>query len=253
MADDYTFSVGLDFDWYDRLTRLDASQIKSIPPDDEFDHVVVYDDPSGAVISLFATAGGFSDENFTVHGVGGNHVKVYQVRPGLALVDQYDEYDELLTRFLAVVDDPHMYPVYPRGPQGEVGELAEYGDYRLGAIAAEVKVFDSEEEWDAQEDYVGDTGMKMGPTFVASPGLFGLYGGQVSVAEANAAAMFTAICEEVETVTNRLTGMEWYKIVADCGFRCTLALPISIEPAPKPGSVVEGRVVLTGSTGYWGS
>lgn len=56
----------------------------------------------------------------------------------------YGEDDEELTNVLVWVDDPHMYPIY--GVQAD-GPEAYYRDYRIGAIAVDVSVFDSVEQW----------------------------------------------------------------------------------------------------------
>lgn len=217
--------------------------------------------PSGAAACFFKTTDGRGGETFTVNGPARVSVEAWQPVPGLAELRIVDADGEELSLVLAWVDDPHMYPVYPLTA---VGPLASYSDYRIGAIAVEVEVFDDVEEWKKTQTPIDTSGSKLhdlcddvpsemyiGPEFVTSPWLFSLYGGEVAAEEASPISMFKAVCKEIEVVTNQLTGMQWYRVQADCGIPVTLALPITTSPTPKVGSVVDGKAFLTGTTGYW--
>lgn len=43
----------------------------------------------------------------------------------------------------------------------------------------------------------------------------------------------------------------WWRCEADCGFPIIVALPYDVNPVPIPGSVIDGSVLLLGSSGYW--
>lgn len=173
--------------------------------------------------------------------------EVFQVAPGVAHVDVLDDDGRLALRLLAMVDDPHMYPVYPLLA---VGEPAHIDQLHVGAIAVDVEVFASVDDWEAAVDSDG-TDPLHGPMFLICPWLFALYDGSATAGEANSAAMFRGICREVELVTNELSGRTWYRVIADSAVPVVLALPGDTSPAPVPGSVIDGRVVLTATTGFW--
>ncbi|MDO4887792.1 MAG: hypothetical protein Q3979_03680 [Actinomycetaceae bacterium] len=210
--------------------------------------VATYGDPSGARICFIESAGAPPEAALTVSGGAHAHatVEAFQIMPGLAAVDIFDG-GQLFTRILASVDDPHMYPWFSLN---SVGAPARHEDFRLGAIANEVSVYDSVDAWAAARGRP-DSGARIGPRFVASNWLFALAAGDATAEEANPIAVFKAICGRVEALTNRLTGRQWYRVDADCGFPCTLALPIDVKTAPREGSVVDGNAYLTGTTGFW--
>lgn len=257
----YAESVGFLESWQDTYNLLKAPMMRAMPRGDQFDHVAVYADESGANLCLFETVDGFSSMTLTVNGPQRVSVSGWQVVPGVACLSVYGEDDEELTTVLVWVDDPHMYPIHDEQSDGPE---SSYHDYRLGAIAADVTVFDSVEQWrqtqtpisltDSPVDSTRDglpQEVYIGPRFVASPWLFALQSGEAQPVDASPISMFKAVCGEVRVVTNKLTGKQWYQVDADCGVPVTLALPIGIMPAPHPGSVVDGKAFLTGSTGFW--
>ena len=225
----------------------------------DFDHMVAYVDPSGATLALYQPLDGRREDSVSVTGPARVPVDAWQPIPGLAAMNVYDPYGSLFTKVLVAVDDPFMYPVYERN---DVGELEPYPSYCLGAVAVDVEVFESVDDWRAQQTSIDASSLAdladgmpaevtLGPTFIASPGLFHFSTGAAELEELSAASIFKAVCEEVEVVTNQLTGKQWYRVVADCGMMVNLALPIDIEPAPRPSSVVDGIALLTGTTGVW--
>ncbi|QHO91386.1 hypothetical protein CWT12_08775 [Actinomyces sp. 432] len=261
MENNYLEAVGFLADWQATYDLLTPPAMMGLPRNDQFNHIVVYADDSGANICLFETADGTSSESLTVAGPARVSVEGWQVVPGVAHVSVLYEDGEEMTRLLMWVDDPHMYPVHGLDADGPV---ARFHDYRVGAIAVNVEVFDSEEEWKKTQTPISmkDSPAKrmdedlpeevyIGPRFVASPWLFALYGGEAGPEDASPIGMLKAVCNEVTIVTNRLTGNQWYKVNADCGFPITLGLPIDTTPAPQPGSVVDGKAFLTGTTGFW--
>ncbi|QOR45399.1 hypothetical protein [Trueperella pecoris] len=256
----YPEALGFFADLQDTMNLLTPSKFIGFANVD-WDHLVVYQDPSGAGLCLFEASDGFSGETITVHGNERVNVEAWQVVPGVVELTVLDDYGEVLTKVLAWVNDPMMYPVYPLK---EVGEPARYRDYRVGAIAVDVKVYESVDEWQAAQEpiKVGDFSERkksktlpseayVGPEFISSPWLFSMYSGEARVEDVSPISIFKAVCSDVQIVTNGLTGKQWYKVGASCGIPVTLALPIDTTPAPHPGSVVDGKAFLCGSTGVW--
>ncbi|QPK81954.1 hypothetical protein G7Y41_03840 [Schaalia sp. ZJ405] len=241
-------ALGFHDDWEETTRVIEESEHKEILPFGPYRHVSVCEDESGACIGFIETTDGMSTGVFTVHGQGGLNVKAWQIWPGIAELSICDEDGALVTKVAAFVDDPFLYPQYD--PKA-VGELAIFTDYQLGAIGLDVKIFDCENDWVRSQEASGETDVLLGPSFVASPWLFALADGTASPQDVSPLAMFCAICENVEVVTNSLTGKQWYKISANCAVPCTLALPIDSQPAPRPGSIVSGKAFITGSSGIW--
>ncbi|MDO5048296.1 MAG: hypothetical protein Q4D87_00235 [Actinomycetaceae bacterium] len=238
-------SLGLYTDLGETVRAVEGAKQKWIEPPEPYTHISVYDDPSGACVALLDRSDGDVREAFTVHGVGGHTVAASQINLNVAQIDLLEPNGELAGRFTAMVDDPHMYPAFNEKP-------AIYQNYELGAIAVDLTVWDSVEEWETAQEPVGDNGELMGPLFIASPWLFAFYQGTAPAEEVSAVSIFAGIIKQVEVVKNQLTGNPWYRAVVDCGFDCALALPIDTAPTPHPGSVVDGKAFLTGTTGFWG-
>lgn len=269
VENNYLEAMGFMARWQDTMDLLSADQVVCLPSDGAglsgaggaggggFEHVLVYADPSGASLCVFKPVSGGPDESFAVSGPALVDAEVWQPAPGIAVADVLGDEGELEARILVCVDDPHMYPAYELA---EVGPGALVKDFCVGAVAVDVQVFETVEAWRAQQSPVDAPGLAkqgvaeqvfVGPSFVASPWLFAMFSGEAGPEDLSAISMVKAVCEEVEVVTNRLTGKQWYRVVADCGIPVNLALPIDTVPVPQPGSVVDGKAFLTGTTGVW--
>jgi len=165
-------------------------------------------------------------------------------------------------RLLLSVDDPHLYPQYPLRA---VGRPVRSTSFQLGAIASEVRAYDTVGQWAADQTPVRkeDTYLKdvddpsipdqilIGPKFIASPLLAPLLEGHLAPADAGSNALFKGVVEGVEVVQNALTGRPWYKVAADCGVPVMVAMPATADPKPKIGGVIDGEVFMTGTSGTW--
>lgn len=251
-------ALGFDYpEWGDLVDAVMSANAVGIEDVGPFRGVALYQDTDGAGVAVI----GYSDAApFTVtslKGARGFKVKAYQIYPSLALLDIYDDDDEMITRLLATVNDPHCYPIYTFG---EPGKLAEYNDYRLSGATLDVKVYPTEEAWKADQTPLDTSDspvpdmpdeMYIGPEFITSPWLFALYSGDNEPEEANSSSMFKGTISSVELKTNPLTGHQWYRVEASCSFPIVVALPSDIKPAPVPGGVIDGNVMILGSTGFW--
>lgn len=252
-------------DIFERFAELELP-IHPVGPTTQVQDVFGFADQSQVNVAVSTMHDGSMDATVAVWGKGDVRAAVWQLRPGLAEVTVLDEHSpdtkdaHTITRLLVMVDDPHQYPVHALDA---VGAPYTYSHYWLGAVAIEMAVHESEEAWratqtpvlsreQARERFGPDANeIYIGPRFVTSPWLFEVYGGKCSAAEANPVAILKAVCREVTLVHNGFTGEPWYRVEAACGFPITVALPATITPVPKPGSVLDGDVLLTGTTRFW--
>lgn len=255
-------ALGFDYpEWEEMVNALiDTQSILSLFDVGEFGAVGLYQDTSGSGVSLFQ----YQDEPLctlpSLQGTRGHKVQAYQLYPSLALLDIFEEIDgemELSYQLLACVDDPHCYPIYPLGKEKEI---SQYEDYQLSAVALDVQVYENEEEWakdqapivfDNSRDSDGPNEVQIGPEFITSPWLFALEEGKTAPREANAATMFMGVVRSAELRTNQLTGQQWWRCEVSCGFPIIVALPADIAVVPKASSVIDGSVMLLGSSGFW--
>ncbi|SMB81972.1 hypothetical protein [Corynebacterium glucuronolyticum] len=264
--------------------RLAAdAEVRTVEQAGDFAWVSAYVDASGASISFMQTLAGLTTESFAVYGATPVWAHVWQVAPGLACADvggvnathagkgathagkgatNTGQGASAQVRLLLSVDDPHLYPRYPLRA---VGWPVRSTSFQLGAIASEVRVYDTVEEWAAHQTPVRkeDTYLKdvddpsipdellIGPKFIASPLLGPLLQGRLAPADAGSNALFKGVVEGVEMVQNALTGRPWYKVAADCGVPVMVAMPATADPKPKIGGVIDGEVFMTGTSGTW--
>ena len=251
-------SLGFDFsEWNDLKEAILNKKLLTVVDVGPFKGVSLYQDESDAAIGLF----GYKEDPVcttpSLRGVAGYHVKGYQIYPALALLEVYDSWGENTHRLFAFVDDPHCYPIYDFEKQQEV---AEYEDYRFSAVALDVTVYPSVDEWEKHQTPLGVSNsftqdsaeeMFIGPTFMTSLSLFSLSRGECASADADATTWFKAVVKNAELRINNMTGQKWWRCEADSGLELTVALPADIQPEPKAGSVIDGYVLLLGSSGYW--
>lgn len=255
-------ALGFDFpDWQEMVDTIIEAGVPMINDVGPFRVVGLYQDDDGAGVGIVIVE---SSPPFTVPslaGIGGHHVKAYQLYPSLAVLEFYrDGDDEPYNRLLATVNDPHMYPVRGLDEGYEEATEIEYEDYQLSGVAIDVQVYPSEEAWEREQTplNVSDspvpgmpTEVFLGPRFVTSPWLFSIAEDEEKIEEANSSAMFMGVVSQATLKKNPLTGQKWWRCEVDCGFPTVVALPGDTKPAPKPGSVIDGNVFLLGSTGFW--
>ncbi|MDH4659298.1 hypothetical protein J7S19_11965 [Corynebacterium pyruviciproducens] len=264
--------------------RLAAdAEVRTVEQAGDFAWVSAYVDASGASISFMQTLAGLTTESFAVYGATPVQAHVWQVAPGLACADvggvnathagqgathagkgatNAGQGASPRVRLLLSVDDPHLYPQYPLRA---VGKPVRCNAFQLGAIASEVRAYDTVGQWAADQTPVRkeDTYLKdvddpsipdellIGPKFIASPLLAPLLEGHLAPADAGSNALFKGVVEGVEVVQNALTGRPWYKVAADCGVPVMVAMPATADPKPKIGGVIDGEVFMTGTSGTW--
>lgn len=240
-------ALGFDFgDWDEMMDLVVTKEIPTVNNIGPYDAVGRYDDPSGAKLGLFVYEGSNPYTVVSIDGVGGYEVKAYLLHPACALLDIYIE-GELYTRLIAHVDDTHCYPTYEYKASGK---LAEFSNYSLGAAAVEFKLFESEAEWEQSKAQTAE-GFPTGSQFVLCPSLFSLASGEIDENEVQPFAMFTGVIESVELKTNQLANANWYRAIVDCGFKVAVAIPADVAKPPVPGGVIDGVVMVLGTSGFW--
>lgn len=256
----YAESIGFLPDQDRNLALLENIEVMGLPPTEQFAFVGAYPDDSCATIAMYATTCEQRPiTSLSARGEQSVSVDAWQLMPGVANVEIGGADGHSATRLLAWVDDPQMYPITRvTSPSQAPGQIVHYDDYWLGALCDTVTVFDSVDDWNqAQTSASADgdradavpTNVRPSPTFISNRWLAGLGGDDVRHPSPH--TLVTGICHDEQVVTNTLTCKQWYKINADCGIPVTLGLPIGTTPAPQEGSVVDGTVILTGTTGFW--
>ncbi|AXE39585.1 hypothetical protein [Acidipropionibacterium virtanenii] len=156
---------------------------------------------------------------------------------------------ERLARFLANVDDPVEYPL-----GGEPGEETpkEIEHLRVGAVPTEFpKIYDSEEAYGRSEEGSMGTELSFSAGALISPWLLEISAGRATREQASAAAQMTMVVQRVERRTNRLTGVDWLRVIGTTSIPMTLALPADLPHAPHEGSVISATVTPVVSSGTW--
>lgn len=261
MNEPYLTAVGFPGSWEQLFQLFDRTQpqVQDLDPDeiDDFVSIMGVTDRSGVSLAFFEHTDDTTAQSVAVCGKGRNSVETWSVRPGLVELHVLQR-DEVLAGLLVMVDDPHLYPA----PEDDIPE--RFSPYWLGALAVDVTVYPNQDAWregseplltkeQATQELGGEVSedIRIGPRFIASPGYWALREETLSPDDATPVALLMAVCSEVKRVRNELSGEDWYRVEADCGFPITVALPATTTPAPKPGSVLDGTVVLTGTTRFW--
>lgn len=95
------------------------------------------------------------------------------------------------------------------------------------------------------------TDIHIGTEFVTSPWLFSLAQGKCTPQHASSLSMFKGVVSSAELMTNPLTGALWWKCEVSCGFPLVVGVPYDQAPQILPGSVIDGKVLLLGTSGTW--
>lgn len=198
----------------------------------------LYSDSSGAIMGNAGIAGGGSIDIYSLRPSRSVMAYVKGITPGLAevnVIQRGDQASELPSTFIARVDDPVFYT------EG----LQPFPEYYLGGIADYIEVYKSEEE---RAEALGEP---IEEDNIFTPWFNDVLANPEAAGAPNARALLKARCLEVNLVTNKMTGKKFYKVEVEAPFPLTLALPADTKPKPKPGNILDGDLVLTGSTGRW--
>lgn len=175
-------ALGFPPSWEDSFNLIvELGQARALQYEDHpgFESIRVYSDPSGTNLCFIDSGDGLPLTTMTVARWGDYSAVLWQVLPGLAHVDIYGDDGSFITRILAYVDEPHLSPLYDMrdGDLNDADAPTTLKNFRLGAIAVDVTVYESEAAWEKEQEPIGDSGMLLGPRFIASPWLFSLYDG----------------------------------------------------------------------------
>lgn len=248
-------SLGFDFnDWPEMKKYMAGQKPVAFEGLGEIAAFGLFRDPSGAGIAFYSLVDFQPWTSSSLDGIAGHRVEVVRVNHALALVDVYDEDDDLFTRFFAAVNDPIFYPFYELGSEEYDEDPAQFDNYQLSAVALDHKIHEDVEAFKAATPSLGGL-PGISCTFIACPSLFEVFGGDIPQEEATPECIFNGVFQSVELRTNEMTGNPWYYTVVDCGFPgdipVALAIPADTPTPPTVGGVFEGRVLMLGSSGFW--
>lgn len=193
--------------------------------------------------------GGLSRAGISGAGISDAGISGAGVISGDAILSGQAPRRERLARFLANVDDPVEYPL-----GGEPGEEIpkEIAHLRIGAVPTEFpKIYDSEEAYGRSEEGSMGTELSFSAGALISPWLLEISAGRAIRSQASAAAQMTMVAQRVEQRTNRLTGVDWLRVIGTTSIPMTLALPADLPHAPHEGSVISATVTPVVSSGTW--
>lgn len=220
------------------------------------DLLAAYTDPSGARLGL-VQIGGELDVLASLVCPTTHPAEVFRYSQSLAQVDVMapgrtgglGQRPERLARFLANVDDPLEYPLCAE-PGDDTPKRVEH--LRIGAVPTEFpKIYDSEEAYGRSEEGSMGAELSFAAGALISPWLLEISAGRATRGQASAAAQMTMVVQRVEPRTNRLTGVDWLRVMGTTSIPMTLALPADLPHAPHEGSVISATVTPVVSSGTW--
>ncbi|MFV8396401.1 hypothetical protein [Corynebacterium hindlerae] len=174
-------------------------------------------------------------------------VAAHHIRPGLAWVDVMED-GELSARMITSLDNPLLLPAIPLESEDEGWKQLD--NFQFSGIGVDLKFYTSVQEWEAATPPLGDTGVRLGPTFFTSPWTFELAKDPSAAAECNSVAMITGVIKSAGERLNGLNNGAYLECLVDVGpVMIRLLLPKDTDPAPYPSCIVTGTIMLFGTNG----
>lgn len=235
-------SLGFYPDFQSNVTMMDALSVRRYATSRKNGLKVhhVYVDESGARI---ACVKGKSGEKTTILAVSGTRRTpadaTHEVPGILHLQLKYPD-GEVASVVYAGTDDAEWVPM-STACDGEFPDEYDIGEIYVGAIPVDVSLEEPKQPPEKKPL------LWFGDEFLSNH--FDWTGTEDTPPADRARASLSATVRHVERVTNRLTGLPWYKVDADCLVPITIALPGYIDPVPKPGMLISGEVLLSVTTG----
>lgn len=241
-------AVGFDFKNMDALVKaaFDGG-VRGVNTAPGFALIGAYTDPSGARVAFLQRAGQAADVSAGLRSETTYRAQVVRFTDQLARVAlySYGEDGELLTQFLAMVDDPIAYEQHELTAGGGFSIIQSL---QVGALGIEVQVFDDEAAFTAS-DAARVGAMLMEPKSMVSPSLMGLQAGSIGVEEAGPTLLMGAVVESVEVRRNELSEVNFQYVKAASIIDITVALPM--DRPVQPGNVIHGTFYATANAGTW--
>lgn len=241
-------AVGFDFTSMEALTKaaFDGG-VRGVNKAPGFALIGAYTDPSGARVSFVQRKGQAVNVSAGLRSDTRYRAQVIRFTDLLARVAVYSQGEdgELLTQFLAMVDDPIAYEQHDLAPGGGFSIIQEL---QVGALAMDVLVFADEEAFKAS-DAARVGSMLMEPRSMVSPSLLGLQASSITTEEAGPTLLMGAVVEDVEVRRNELTKTDFQYVRAASVIDLTVAVPT--EHPVEPGNVIHGTFYATVNAGTW--
>lgn len=229
------------------ITKAFEAGVRGINSAPGFAMIGTYTDPSGARLAFLQREG--ESVNTTAGLVAETTYRAQVVRftDLLARVALYSDEGEgqLLTQYLAMVDDPVSYPQHDLQAEGEYSVVKAL---QVGALAIDVEVFaDADAFYASPESRAGE--LQLTVDTLLSPGLVGLQAAAISPVEATPTMLMALTVERVERRTNALTGVEFQYVIGRSAVELSCGIPL--DRPVEPGNVVFGTWYGTCSSGLW--
>lgn len=253
-------AVGFDFPTWEGLLNASLDKEKQAAPNlGGWEYISPYTDLSGARLQRY-----YSDESWcTSTSFVATHsrwsARIGMINDFVALVDLLDMDGDTFARLTMSMDDAFLYPKLD-GPQNSEESSRLLGDVSAVALAVEVNVFPNVESWRGNESLTPATAETMfGPVRVlGEPGyiicLWGIeyFRGGVPQ-EIKPYSQLVLQVTNVEIRTNQLSGVSFYVARGQLleGLpELEVCLPLDAGDV-QVGSIIDGVVMMVGSSGVW--
>lgn len=229
------------------ITKAFEAGVRGVNEAPGFAMIGTYTDPSGARLAFLQREG---EAVMTTAGLRSETIyraQVVRFTDLLARVALYAAEGEgqLLTQYLAMVDDPFAYQQHDlRNSE----EFSVADALRVGALAIDIEVFEDEDAFLASPSSKSGA-LQLGATTMMSPGLVGLQAAAITPQEATPTLLMVLTVQDVEPRVNELTGVEFQFVTGRSAV--DLSCGIALDHPVEPGNVVFGTWYATCSSGIW--
>lgn len=253
-------AVGFDFPtWEDLLDASLRREDHGAPDLGGWDFITPYTDPSGARLMRYYLNEDWFTATFFVatHSRWSAHVGM--INKAVAMVDLLEPDGETYTRLTVNMDDAFLYPQLQATGDGKETTV-KVDNLSLAALAVDVNVFPDVEGWHGNEKMPpqimqtpdGPMNVFGDPGFTLCPWAIEYYRGG-DPEGIMACSHLVLEVTSVEVRTNQLSGVPFQvargTLVAECP-SLEVCLPMDVGEV-QAGSIIDGKVMMVGSSGVW--
>lgn len=253
-------AVGFDFPtWEDLMDAAMEKEQRGAQDLGGWEFISPYTDPSGARLQRYYRAEQWLTSTSFVATHSRWPAMVGMINEQVAMVDLLDPDGETYTRLTVQMDDPFQYPPLQDGANEE--ENAVHLDaFSLVALAVDVNVFPDAEVWRGNERWTPQTAQSPDgpvnvfgdPNYLICPWSFEYYGGG-DPEEIRAYSQLVLQVTDVEIRTNQLSGVP-FRVARGVLVPGLPPLEVCVPMDAgevQVGSIIDGAVMMVGSSGVW--